>query len=164
MAVISVKYILLIDLLSFVVSAAAVFYVKCLVPPMLRDKKTEKAHFIKDILVGFKGVTENKGVLMLVMLVSILLFYIGLIQALLAPMVLSYTTAKALGIAQSLCAIGMLVSSVFISIVQRKVNNALLLSISLALMGFFFSLIGIHANIWAVINSWLYVFLHDSVR
>ena len=152
MAFVKVKYILMLDLLSFVLSALAVVMVRSTIKQIAVQKTSvEQSHFIKELVEGFKSITENRGVFVLVLLVSLLLFYIGLIQALLAPMVLSFTDAKTLGTLQSVCGFGMLLSSILISMKKRKGNNVKILCVSMALMGLFFAFIGIMPNFWAVL-------------
>ncbi len=151
MAIMNVRYILLIDMVSFLISAAAVLVIRCLSEKKANPIREEKQHFFREIAEGFKAISQNRGVLVLVLLVSLLLFYIGLVQSLLGPMVLSFTNAHTLGIAQSLCAIGMLVSSVVISTHKRKGKNVKILCVSMALMGLFFSFFGIAPNFWAVV-------------
>ncbi|MHB8062129.1 MAG: MFS transporter, partial [Ruminiclostridium sp.] len=60
---------------------------------------------------------------------------------------------------QSICAIGMLISSLLIGIIGGKKRRALVLSLSLGFMGVFFSLIGIYRSIWAIIIPGFLFFL-----
>jgi MFS family permease len=151
MMIMSVKYILLIDLVSFLVSAIAVFAVWTTMEKKAKPIQQNKTHFLGEMSEGFKTIIANRGVAVLVTLVSLLLFYIGLFQALLAPMVLSFSTAQALGTAQSICAIGMLISAIIISTKKRKGKSVPILTVALALMGIFFSFIGIVPNFWAIV-------------
>lgn len=151
MMLMNVKYILILDALSFMISAIAVFIIRNNLKKSVK-KDEVRAHFLLELLEGFQAIKANRGVLVLVFLVSILLFYIGLFQALLTPMVLSFTTARALGVSQSICAIGMLLGAIIISTHKRKNgNNVFILSVSLALLGFFYSFIGIFPSIIAVV-------------
>ena len=111
----------------------------------------ERTNFFAEMVEGFKAVTQNHAILILVILISFVLFYTGLIQALFAPMVLSFTTPHIMGILQSICAVGMLLTSVIIGTHKRKVKNVVVLAISLGLMGFFFMFIGIKPNVWSII-------------
>ena len=103
---------------------------------------------------GFRTISENRGILYLTLLVSLILFYVGLLQSLLGPMVLSFEDPAFLGMAQSICASGMLLSSVFIGGFGRMKRHSVILSLSLALMGVFFSFIGIRESlIWIIIRG-----------
>lgn len=151
MSVVGIHVILLIDILTFIFSALTVIFIKCFSKVNNKPVEKIKSQFFQDFIEGLRAITANRGIFFLVFLVSILLFYIGLIQSLLTPMVLSFSDVQALGYAQSICAIGMLVTSIMISVVERKRNNAFILAVSLALMGISFSFIGITDNIWAII-------------
>lgn len=156
MSLMDIRYVLFIDIITFVFSAIVVLWVKFIVKtpkksaPIL-NRSIEQSHIIGEIIEGIKPIINNRGILVLVSLVSLLLFYVGLFQTLLTPLVLSFTNARSLGLAQSICGLGMLISSLVISIVERKRKNVFILGTSLSIMGIFFSLTGIFANIWAII-------------
>lgn len=151
MSLMSIYLVLIIDLSTFIFSASMVFLVKSKLKTKQNVIKSENSSLWMEFLEGIKVISKNKGILVLVSLISLLLFYIGLIQALLTPMVLVFANARTLGIAQSLCAVGMLFSSIIIGMVKRKRNNVFILTWSLSLMGLCFSIIGIRENIWLVI-------------
>ncbi len=151
MTVMNIRCVLLVDIATFLFSAVAVLLVKFRLNIKFSSTKQEKQHFFAEIAEGLQMIIRNRGILILVSLISLLLFYIGLIQTLLTPLVLSFADAKTLGMAQSICAIGMLIASIIISTVNRKAKNILILTTSVALMGIFFSFIGICENIWAII-------------
>lgn len=151
MSFMNIKFVLIIDILTFVFSALAVIAVRVTLEAKPNHVKKAGSDIWKEIKEGFQAIFANRGILILVSLVSLLLFYIGLIQTLLTPLVLSFADARSLGMAQSTCAIGMLITSILISSVKRKRKNTFILSVSLALMGLFFSFIGIFETIWAII-------------
>ena len=153
-----IKSILLIDAMTFIFSAGAVAVVRFIHPSKAGKATDHSVSFAQDFVEGIRAIVENKGILVLVSLVSLLLFYIGLIQVLLTPMVLSFSDAQTLGVAQSVCAIGMLVSSILISATQRRRKNTEVLAISLGCMGLFFAFIGIRPNIWAIVIPGLLFF------
>ena len=151
MMVTHIGMVLIIDVLTFVLSAIMILIVSAFFRDSSKKNKQQDTNFFVEIKDGFRAITENKGVVILITLVALILFYIGLIQALLAPMVLSFTNAKALGILQSGCAIGMLASAIFVSIYTRKQKNINVLAISLLLMGLFFSFIGIKPQFFSIL-------------
>lgn len=150
MSLMNINYVLMIDILTFVFSLLSITIVKLKNVAVVLPKK-QKHHFWLEIKEGWQAITIHPGILILIILISLLLFYVGLIQALLTPMVLSFATEAKLGVAQSACAIGMLLTSVIISMAERKRSNVSVLTISLLVMGIFFSFIGFHENLWAVI-------------
>lgn len=152
MSMFSIKIVLLIDAFTFLFSAALVLLVILRFNiPKKKPAEVNKFSIKEDISVGLKVIFKSKGIVFLISIVALLLFYVGLLQTLLPPMVLSFSTASVLGISQSVCALGMLAASGFISVVQRKQSNRRILSISLFFMGVSFSFIGIVQNIWSVI-------------
>jgi len=106
-----IKTILIIDISTFVVAILAVLFIKKGLQTVRKDR--EKQHFLKDLTEGWNAITSNRGVLLLVVIISITTFYLGLLQTLIGPMMLSFTDAKTLGIVQSASATGMLLSSLF---------------------------------------------------
>ncbi|MCK4258160.1 MAG: MFS transporter [Halanaerobiales bacterium] len=151
MSIIDIRYILIIDIMSFLLSAVAILFVRSKMKIKVKTKKKTESRFFEEMADGFKTVVADRGILILISVTSLILFYVGLLQALFGPMVLSFTDARTFGTAQSICAIGMLISSLIISTLGGKKNHVLILSVSLALMGIFFSFIGMNANIWYVI-------------
>lgn len=152
MSVIDIRIILFIDILTFVFSAVVILFIR----RGMKEKEEEKSkikeiNFIKEITEGFRTVAEQQGILILTFVVSLILFFVGLLQALLGPMVLSFTNTAALGTSQSVCAIGMLISSLIIGTFGRKRDHVRVLSVSLGLMGLFFSFIGMRGNILMII-------------
>lgn len=113
LAATSMEVIITIDILTLFVTIGAVFSVR----KSLAVKSAEKKdlNFFKDLHEGWKIVSSSKGVLQLIVLVSVLMFYMGFIQVLAKPMCLPFASEKTTGIMQTVCACGMLVSSVLIS-------------------------------------------------
>ncbi len=73
--------------------------------------------------------------LLLVMISSLLTLFIGVFQILAEPLILSVADAKTLGIAETICASGMLVSSLYLGMRGIKTGHVRILSLSLALAG-----------------------------
>ena len=71
----------------------------------------------------------------------------GVIQILVEPIILDFQSSKVLGIAETLCASGMLVSSVIIGIAGLKKHFVRILSISLAICGLSMIGMGFKENI-----------------
>ena len=152
MSVIDIRFILLIDILTFVFSAVVILFIRRTMKDNVKEKsKSKESHFIKEMAEGFKMIVENRGILILTSVVSLILFYVGLLQALLGPMVLSFTDTATLGAVQSICAVGMLISSLLIGGFGGRRRFVPVLSIALGLMGLFFSFIGMRGSIRMII-------------
>lgn len=153
----NIKYILVIDIFTFLVAIVAVSVVRRKTTAFV--EKADRQHFLAELKEGFMATVAHKGVLSLIGITALVLFYVGLLQTLFGPMVLSFSDAKTLGIALSACAIGMLVSSFFIGMFGQKNNQVTMLALFLGLMGIFFALMGISTNIvLIVIPGFLFFF------
>lgn len=135
-----IQMVLLIDMLTFLLAVVAVLLV------MNKGSKPQPADesrdFFGELSESFRYLLSQKGVFLLVLLMSVVCFYIGLLQSLFSPMMLTLTDSKVLGISLSLAASGMLASSLFIGVKGLGNNKPKILSFSLALAGLFYALMG----------------------
>ena len=127
-----VKLLLVIDICTFfltVLCAAAVR--RCI------GKKTSesKENFLSSIREGWRILQERKGVFFLVLVSSAITLFMGIFQILAEPMVLSFSNARTLGITETICASGMLVSGLILSIRGIRKNFVAIMSISLMMAG-----------------------------
>ena len=127
-----VKLLLVIDICTFfltVFCAAAVR--RCI------GKKTSKSkeNFLSSIREGWRILQERKGVFFLVLVSSAITLFMGIFQILAEPMVLSFSNARTLGITETICACGMLVSGLILSIRGIRKNFVAIMSISLMMAG-----------------------------
>ncbi|MCR4647462.1 MAG: MFS transporter [Lachnospiraceae bacterium] len=139
-----VKLLLVIDILTFaltVISAA-------IVRKGIGNSKTAKNEsFIESIKEGWQILSMKKGLLMLVGLSSVITLFMGMFQILAEPLILSFEDAKTLGIAETICASGMLVSGLILGIKGIKGNFVKVLGISLSIAGLFMLGFGLFENI-----------------
>lgn len=149
MSYMDIKYILVIDIFTFLFAITAVSVVRRKTSAFV--EKSDKQQFLDELREGISATIAHRGVLSLIGITALILFYIGLLQTLFGPMVLSFTDAKTLGFALSACAIGMLVSSFFIGVFGQKKNQVAMLALCLGLMGIFFALMGISTNIVLIV-------------
>lgn len=144
LAVSDIKVLLVIDICTFVVTVISTFVVK---RGIKENKTVEKTSFLESLRTGWNAIRKKRGVLMLVLLSSLLTLFIGVFQILAEPMILSISDAKTLGIAETICACGMLVSSLYLGIRGIKGGYVKVLSISLSLAGVFIVGFGLLQNI-----------------
>lgn len=128
LAVSGIEVILTIDIMTFVVTVVAIFSVRKSLA--VKSQVNKKMNFFKDLKEGWLIILESKGVMLLVVLVSVLMFYMGFIQVLSKPMILSFTSEKTTGILQTVVACGMMVSSIMIGsgILKSKYVNVMVAS------------------------------------
>ena len=114
--------------------------------------KLEENHesFKKSLKEGWNAIHSRKGVFRLVIISSLITLFMGVFQILAEPLVLSFSDSKVLGIAESVCASGMLVSSIILGIKGIKKNYTSILSVSLAVSGLAIIGFGILENIYVI--------------
>ncbi len=127
-----IKLLLLIDILTFVITVLSTFAVR---KTMKKHVLAEKIPFGTSLRIGWDAMRSRRGVLALVLAAASLTLFVGVFQILAEPLVLSMADAKTLGIAESVCASGMLASSLYLGIRGIKSNFVRTLSVSLAFAG-----------------------------
>lgn len=155
LAVSNVETIMTIDLLTFITAVISVMVIK---KKMLPSVKPLKQNFFNDMKEGWNSLTSERGVFILIMIISLVTFFVGFLQTLFAPMMLSITDSAALGISQSAAASGMLLSSLVLGVFAVNKNYRKMLVTGLALAGFFFSMIGLTDNILFITGSAFFFF------
>jgi MFS family permease len=145
----NIKTILIIDIGTFIITVFTVMFIKNRLPVFKMKENNKK--YIKDLKEGWEAITEKKGIIHLIVTISIVTFFIGFIQTLIAPMMLSKVDVKVLGIIQSFSAIGLLASSIFISIILITIKERTKLIFGLGFAGFFMALLGFTTNIYFII-------------
>ncbi|MBI9031696.1 MFS transporter [bacterium] len=138
----SLSLILYIDIASFFFAVIAV-----LVIGKAGKVKTATMRFWSDLWEGWKLLLEKKQVFFIVIIVSVVTFFVGIIQTLLTPMLLTITSPKNVGLVQSISASGMLISSLLIGVISFHVEMKRVLIISMFLAGIFMSLLGISTSL-----------------
>jgi MFS family permease len=153
---IKIEYIFLIDTSTLIISSAIVIWIRKILGKVATTTKKQK--FIAEFKEGFKAFTENKGVVNLVLIIMMVLFFVGLLQSLLIPMLLNIAVTRDVGIAQSVSASGMIIGSLFIGVFGSKKNYVRMLSLSLFLAGIFFANIGLSNSIIYITSAGFFFF------
>lgn len=142
-----IQLILMIDICTFFITVTATFFVK----KNIAKKAAEcKESFAKQMREGFQIITENRGIFLLILLSAGICFFLTFIQTLSTPMVLAFSDEATLGICETVCACGMLVSSLILGIVSIKKGYVKMLSAAMFSAGIFMMVFGIRENIWIV--------------
>lgn len=128
----SIRLLLMIDICTFFLTLACTAVVR----NGLEMKKTEPDEpFWKSFNDGWQAVTGKRGVLILIVVSSVITCFMGAMQILSEPMILSFTDSRTLGIGETVCAVGMLVSSVLLGINGIRDKYVLTLCLSLGAAG-----------------------------
>ncbi|WAI01099.1 MFS transporter [Methanogenium organophilum] len=141
----NIEYIFLIDISTLIIASFIVIWVRKTIGgiPVQRVEHD----FMAELREGIREFSKNKGVVNLVLTITAVLFFVGLLQSLFIPMLLNLTTAKTVGISQSVCATGMLIGSLFIGLFGSKNKQVKILAVSLFIAGIFFANLGLSTNI-----------------
>ena len=142
-----VKLLLVIDICTFfltVISAAVV-------RKSIGKKAAEtKEGFLSSIREGWRILRAKKGILLLVLVSSAITLFMGMFQILAEPMVLSFSDAQTLGVAETICASGMLVSGLILGMHGIKKRFVGVLSVSLMLAGVMMIGFGLFENVYPI--------------
>lgn len=145
-----IKLLLVIDIGTFFITVMSTLAVRS----GLASKKSEQAKsFVREFKDGWGAVSENRGVLILVIIISIMTFFLGFIQTLSMPMILAFSDSYALGMIETISASGMLVTSVIIGMHTIKSGYTKILSFSLFGAGLFMAVFGMRENIALICTS-----------
>ena len=150
-----IRLILLLDIATFVVTILAVMCVRrTLAKPIVQKSSF---HMLQELGEGMRFLLSREGILSLVFTMTLLCFFMGVVQTLMPVMALSITDSKTVGILESVSAVGMVVGSMFIGILGIKKNHARILSVAAAFCGVFMALSGANEAIW-FIGAMLFLF------
>ena len=142
-----IRLLLLLDICTFFLTVICTGVVR----KGLTAKATEeKETFIKALQMGWQAVTEKKGVFLLILLSSVMTCFMGAFQILAEPLILDFNNSATLGIGETVCASGMLVSSLFLGAKGIKKDYLKILSASLTIAGIAMILFGLKENIYLI--------------
>ena len=139
-----VKLLLVIDICTFFVTLISTAVVRKGIGTKAAEKREA---FLQSIRESWQILRSKRGVLFLVAVSSGITMFIGILQILEKPFVLSFTDEKTLGIAETVCACGMLASGIVLGIRGLKKKYARTLGISLTAAGLFMAGFGLFENL-----------------
>ena len=129
-----ISLLLLIDISTFFVTITTTFIVR---RGIKAKQPTEKQSFLESMKEGWRAIHIEKGVFVLVLCSSLITLFLGTLQILVEPMILSFSDSKVLGIVETLCASGMLVSGILLGGFGIKKEYGKVLQISFFMAGIF---------------------------
>lgn len=145
LAVSDIKLLLVIDICTFFPTVLAAAMVKRKIAVKKAAKVRES--FANSLKQGWGTMKDNQGLLMLLLISMIITCFMGVCQTLVQPMILDFSDSATLGVAETICACGMLVSGLYLGAVGIKDGYVKTLSISLFLAGIGMAGFGIWENI-----------------
>ena len=142
-----IKLLLIIDICTFFFTVITTGIVK----RGLKAKAAEvREGFAASFREGWKAVTQKGGVIILIMVSSVLTCFMGAFQILAEPLILDFTSSTILGIAGTICACGMLASSLLLGFRGIKKGYVKVLCLSLFLAGIAMVVFGLKENIYLI--------------
>ena len=139
-----IRLLLVIDICTFFVTLAATAAVRRGIPA---KKNAGRESFSKNLREGWRAVYVRKGVFQLILVSSVMTTFIGVIQILSEPLVLSFSDSRTLGITETVCALGMLAAALITGIAGIRKDHARVLGTALALAGLFMIFFSLKENI-----------------
>lgn len=140
-----IKLLLVIDICTFFPTVfAAAFVRKGLAA------KTAKPPLGQSLRQGWRAITGNRGIFILVAVSSLMTCFMGCFQVLAQPLILDFADSATLGIGETVCACGMLISGLFLGIKGIRQRYVKILSLSLFLAGITMVGFGIWENIYPI--------------
>ncbi|WP_315366013.1 MFS transporter [Oribacterium sinus] len=142
-----ISLLLLIDISTFFVTITTTFIVR---RGIKAKQPTEKQSFWESMKEGWRAIHIEKGVFVLVLCSSLITLFLGTLQILVEPMILSFSDSKVLGIVETLCASGMLVSGILLGGFGIKKEYGKVLQISFFMAGIFMIGMSIFENLVSI--------------
>lgn len=140
-----IRLLLVIDILTFLVTVICTGIVRKGIET--HKKENTRTPFLFEMKEGWHVITEKKGVIILVIMSSFMTLSMGALQVLSEPMVLDFADSATLGVTETICACGMLVSGIILGIVGIKKGYVKVLGLSLCFAGFAMIFFGARDNI-----------------
>ena len=145
LAVSDIRLLFVIDISTFILTVISTAVVR----KGIATKETEnQSGFFQSLTEGWRAIADRRGVLLLILVSSVMTCFMGAIQILSEPLILDFADSTTLGIAQTVCASGMLVSGLFLGMRGIKKGYVKVLAISLFLTGITMIGFGIRENIY----------------
>jgi MFS transporter, DHA3 family, macrolide efflux protein len=151
-----IEAVLLVDIATFLVAVVAVLSIPGEVEP---TRRVAPARMVPELKAGAAALLADRAVLDTVLVISLVTFFVGLLQTLFGPMMLSFTDSRTLGLVQSVSATGMLLSSVAVGVIGVPVQSRKVIPVALALAGFFLTLMTLSTNLIAITASFFLFFV-----
>lgn len=142
-----IRLLLILDICTFFLTVSCTGVVR---KGLAAKAAGEKEPFFAALKVGWQAVTEKKGVFLLILLSSVMTCFMGAFQILAEPLILDFADGATLGIGETVCASGMLVSGLFLGARGIKKGYVKVLSASLVVAGIAMIIFGLKENIYLI--------------
>lgn len=147
LAVSDIKLLLLLDVCTFFPTV----FGAALVRKEIAVKTVEnRESFGKSLREGWSAITGSRGIFILILVSSVMTCFMGSFQILAQPLILDFSDSATLGVGETICACGMLVSSLYLGVKGIRRGYIKALSASLFLAGITMIGFGAWENIYTI--------------
>lgn len=143
LAVGDIKLLLFIDVCTFFPTVLAAAFVRKEIAVKVAEARSSMGQSLRQ---GWETITGNRGILILVVVSSVMTCFMGCFQILAQPLILDFADSATLGVGETVCACGMLVSGLFLGAKGIERGYVRILSASLFLAGIMMVGFGIWEN------------------
>jgi DHA3 family macrolide efflux protein-like MFS transporter len=147
---IQVQGVILIDFATFLFAITTLLIVRFPRPEIISASQASKDSLWREAAYGWTYTAARRGLLGLLVFFAVVNFLWGMVGALIAPMILGFTSADVLGLLISVAGGGMLVGSLVMSAwggLKRRIDGVLRFEL---LSGLCFLLIGLRPSVWPI--------------
>ena len=144
LAVADIKLLLIIDICTFFITVATTAVVRRGIgtKPVRKDSS-----FADELKEGWHAVSGNRGLKALMCAVPVMSLAMGAVQILSEPMILDFADSRTLGICETLCAFGMVLTSVILGAGGLKRGFLKVMCLSLVFAGAYMVFFGATENL-----------------
>ena len=142
-----IKLLLVIDVCTFFPTVIGAAVVKKEIAGKAEEHRESFAESLKQ---GWRAITGKRGILILITVSALITFFMGTFQILAQPVILDFADSAVLGIGETVCACGMLVSSLILGAKGIKRGYLRILSSSLFIAGIGMAGFGFWENIYVI--------------
>ena len=155
----TVSTLIMIDIFTFFTT---VFIIAAVKKGMVMKCREDAAlSFSQEMKEGTDAIRGKRGIVALIVIMTIAVFCLGFVQILSKPLILAFAGETELGILATVSAFGMMAGSIVISFMKNVKSNVRMLSLGLFGCGIFFALMGIKENLFliAAFGFMMFVFM-----
>ncbi|HEY5978870.1 MAG TPA: MFS transporter [Microlunatus sp.] len=149
-----IQLVLVLDITTMIVTTSCMVLVRRTIGA---SKRSVQHGLREELTAGVDFLVRHREITVLMVLATLVTFCLGFLQTLLTPMLLELSDEQTLGLVRSVAAVGLLVSSLVISLRPMRHRQSTYLSIALAVAGIAVAAMGITVDVvWIGIFTFLF--------
>ena len=149
-----IQLVLVLDITTMIVTTTCMVLVRRTIGA---TKRSVQHGLREEFTAGVSFLVRHREITVLMVLATLVTFCLGFLQTLLTPMLLELSDEQTLGVVRSVAAVGLLVSSLVISLRPMRHRQSTYLSIALAVAGIAVAAMGITVDVvWIGIFTFLF--------